>query len=262
VADQNESRDDADTPGTADTPVPDVVDAEVVGESPPPPRADTTISAEDAEKFRQYQQFLDFQKFQEWQRQQGDTAAQRAARPWWKRLLFLLRYKFVRRLLYFVIIIILIAVAINHFFGGSSQSSAPASGVPGNDNPAVSPVQGKDPKDVITAVYTYVSADDPTVTCALFSPQGRGEFAAANNAPDCATATHQLATRVTDANAYVDFGFNRNSVTMSPGQAEVSACDVTVTGGPRLGSFHLQQLPNGGWQIDGYQNAPAHCPPS
>jgi hypothetical protein len=274
VSDPHEShpRDD-NSPASEAADVPEIIDAEVVDTTRrehAPPGAEVNMSAADAATFRQYQQFLEFQKFQEWQRQHGTapTPEPPAARPWWKRALLLLRYKAVRRLLYFVVALVLIYTAIDHYFGGGgSHDRATESHVPGNENPAVSPVQGANPADPVKAVYSSIATNTPAVVCAEFTPQAGAEFAAASGAPDCPAAVRQLSSQVTNPtdytdNAFMAFQFNPDAVTVANGQAEVPACRIVVAGGPHLGSFHLQQLPNRGWRIDGYQSPPAQCGPS
>jgi hypothetical protein len=271
VVDPHESRRKDDNPPAPEAAeVPEIVDGEVVGttrDDNVPASQDVTVGAEDAAAFRQFQQFLEFQKFQEWQRQHGEApAAEAPARPWWKRALLLLRYKAVRRLLYFVAALVLIYTVINHLFGGgSSHENAQASRVPGNDNPGAAPPQGANPQDPLIAVYVSIGYGNPQAACGDFTTQGQAQFAAENDAPNCTTAMQGLNHQVADPSAYkanAYYAFHQNPVTGVNGQAEVPACSITVQGGPHLGTFHLHQLPNGGWVIDGYQRPPAQCPSS
>jgi hypothetical protein len=274
VADPNESHRDRRAPDDNAHPpepagLPDVVDAEVVEEKPPATQSpDPTPSPQDSEAFRQYQQFLEFQKFQEWQRQQdagGGTGPSGVApgptpRPWWKRALRLLRFKFIRRLLYLFLALVLIYSMINYYFGGSQSQDSSGNNLPGNLNPALSPVQGT-PKDAIITVYTFLAYGDARTTCGIFTGPAGHEFATSNGGQDCPTAAQRLRSQVTDVNAYVNVKFTPDAVAPVQGEVKVSSCDVLVAGGPRLGTFHLRQQPNGGWLIDGYQGAPAQCPP-
>lgn len=270
MVDPHESRrrdDNSPAPEAGD--VPEIIDGEVVDttrDDPAPANQEITVAAADAATF---QQFLEFQKFQEWQREHGGTsAADTPSRPWWKRALSLLRYKGVRRLLYCLAVLVLAFTAFNHFFGGGNSSdSARESHVPGNSNPAISPVQGVKPADPVKAVYGSIATNDPTTTCGEFTPQAAKEFADSVGATDCPTAVLQLHHQITgNPTAYANsvvyaFEFNPDAVTTSNGQAEVPACNILAQGGPHLGTFHLQQLPNRGWRIDGYQAPPAQCPP-
>lgn len=272
--------DKPDVPDTPDAGVPEIIDAEVVDTTwrdPPNPASsntDVTLSAEEAASYQQFLEFQKFQQFQEWQRQHGTAppseapAAPRAARPWWKRALLLLRFKAVRRLLYLVVVLFLLYTGYEHYFGGGGSHDRTAENhVPGNENPAVSPVQGANPADAVKAVYSSIATNAPAVVCAEFTPQAGTQFATASGAPDCPTAVRQLNGQVTNPTDYTDnaftaFQFNPDAVTVTGnGQAEVPACRLTVAGGPQLGSFHLHQLPNRGWQIDGYQGPPPQCPP-
>lgn len=277
VSDPHESsRGKDDPPASEDADAPEIIDAEVVETTRPETAASphTAVSAEDASTYQQFLEFQQFRKFQEWQRQHGSTptpdarAAPPAARPWWKVALSLLRYKAVRRLLYLVAALVLLYSGYEHYFGGGDSHDRTAQNhVPGNDNPGASPVQGAKPADPIKAVYSYIATNNPTVVCAEFSPQAAAEFAAAGGAPDCPAAVRVLNGQVTDPTGYTDnaftaFQFNADAVTVENGQAELPACRLVVAGGPTLGSFHLRQLPNHGWQIDGYQGPPAQCPPS
>lgn len=265
-------RGDDTTPASEADNVPEIIDGEVVDatrDDHASTSPEATLSAQDAATFRQFQQFQEFQKFQEWQRQHGGTpAADTSARPWWKRALLLLRYKAVRRLLYFLVIVVLGYMVIVHYFGGSSHHETAESTVPGNKNPGVSPVQGANPADPIKAIYQTIAQRDTTLTCAEFTPQAADQFAAAIGAPDCPAAVLQLNRQISvdpttyANNAVMAFEFNPDAVTVNGAQAEVPACRILVQGGPHLGTFHLQQLPNRGWRIDGYQSPPANCPPS
>jgi hypothetical protein len=277
VADPNESHSNHQDNGDDARPVEaaeasEIVEAVVVETTREPTATtepDATPNPQDDEAFRQYQQFLEFQKFQEWQRQQGtygSTAptATRANRPWWKHLLGLLRFKFVRRLLYLLLAVVLILMAINHFFGSGGHSDG--GGTPSGNAPGTNPHPGwsagsSDPGAAVIGVYNYI-AYTPDVACSLFTDSGKAAFAAASGAPDCTSAARQLHAQVANPVTYSDPQLDQNAVPKSKLQPDLSvtSCQIQVTDGPPLGDFHLHRQPDGGWMIDGYQKQTPHCP--
>lgn len=295
VADPNESHRDhrkhpepgsAETTGSSGTP--EIVEAELVDDPPSttPPHPDPPRAAPgspespgggpvDEEQFRQYQQFLEFQRFQEWQRQQGgdagdaresSTAGRPAApprapgqhRPWWRRALRLLRYKFVRRLIYLLIILLVLYYLASSLFasftgGGGGGNSAPGTG--GAPQHAA-PVTPNSPQRVVRALYNYV-ANQPEQACALFTETGKAAFAYGYGTGDCPSAMQRAHTQVTVPTSYGNPRVDQNviEVASSAGQAQVDSCDLGVTGGKPLGKFRMSRQPNGGWQIDQYENS-------
>ncbi len=258
------------------SPPPEVVDAEIVetsdtgttGEQNPGElnREDRRPQPLDTEQQRQFQQFLEFQKFQEWQRQQGQepgttpSAGSSGMRPWWKRALRLLRFKFIRRLIYLAVAVLLVFAGINYtidrYLGGGDQSSP---GAPGNQNPGLSPVLPTDPKETIIGVYSKI-AFTPEATCQLFDEPAGARFAADYGAPTCLAAAQRLHQQVTDPTKYknnLDYG--QGAVEIVEQRAAIYSCRMTVDGGPRLGAFGLTRTPNGGWIISGHRNEPADC---
>jgi len=283
VADPNESQRDHRTQQAAGTD-PDsaeIVEAEIVDDEPPRSSAAGSASAAreprtgpaDDEEFRQYQQFLEFQRFQEWQRQQGSGGADTSAgspwpsgpaapepeqrRPWWRRALRLLRYKFVRRLLYLLIVLLVLYYLVSSMLasftggGGSGDSSPGTGGAP----PNAAPVAPGSPQRVVRALYNYV-ANQPEQACALFTETGKAAFAYSYGVGDCTTAAQrahaQVATPASFGNPRVDQ--NVIVVAAGAGQAQVDSCDLGVSGGKPLGKFRMTRQPNGGWQIDQYEN--------
>ncbi|WP_188988694.1 hypothetical protein [Saccharopolyspora thermophila] len=249
----------------------DVVDAEVVSSevtaAAPRPTADD-------EEYRQYQQFLEFQRFKEWQRAQGGgnvaaspppapaPPAPAPKKPAWKRALGLLRYKLVRRLIYLLFAVLLAMylfnALVNSFFGGSGGSGGTGTGTGALD---ATPMKATTPQDAVLDVYNLLRGDDPAAACAYFDTAGRSYFAAAHQAPDCATAAQQLHARITDRNAYANPRLGENAVygDLSQPQVLVLHCRVQVAGGPQLGTFKLTRQPDGGWAITGYGFRTSSC---
>lgn len=281
VADPNESQRDHRTQQAAGTD-PDsaeIVEAEIVDDEPPRSSAAGSASAAreprtgpaDDEEFRQYQQFLEFQRFQEWQRQQGSGGADTSAgspwpsgpaapepeqrRPWWRRALRLLRYKFVRRLLYLLIVLLVLYYLVSSMLasftggGGSGDSSPGTGGAPPNASP-----QAPDSPDlVIYALYNYIGGQSPEQACALFTDSGKAAFAAAGGTPDCPSAARKARAAVTDPGAYRDPMF-LSALQETGSQTLVNSCAMQVSGGPALGTMRISRQADGGWQIDQYEN--------
>ncbi len=272
VADPNDAHRDHRSPDPTSAPetprAPEVVDAEVV-EDAPQSQPSGSAQSQDDEAFRQYQQFLEFQKFQEWQRQQGDPPGQgpqsqgtpsgteyfvattTTGAPWWKRLLRLLRFKFVRRVLYVLLALLLIPLAIDHWFSSGERDSSAPIGTPGNQDPGLSPAAPTVPQDIISNVHNML-AYAPGPTCGLFTESGAKAFAAAHQAPDCVAAAEKLHSQVTVPTRYAVPGISEDTIEIADDDARASSCTLTVEGGPRLGTFGLHRQPNGGWLIDSY----------
>ncbi|WP_460960957.1 hypothetical protein [Parasphingorhabdus pacifica] len=237
---------------------PEIIDAEVVDEvtdEPSRPRS----SPQDDESFRQYQQFLEFQKFQEWQRGQagGDLPPEgtsgtnpRGHTPWWKRLLRLLRFKFVRRVLYLLLIMLLINWAIGYYFGSSDGGSG--NNGTGGSPPQATPITATNPKAAIRAVYNYI-AHKPETTCALFDDSGKAAFAYAYGTPSCDAAARQANEDVTDPGGYASPGFGPDALQETPDKVIVDSCAADIQGGPPLGRFQLGRGADGGWIIENYE---------
>lgn len=290
-----DSRRDPVSPTTSDsggshTSRDEIVDAELVDEPAASSGTDTSArgpNPADDEEFRQYQQFREFQKFQEWQRQQGTAGGQgtsgepgqpgptapppqpqvTGSTPWWKRVLRLLRYKWVRRLLYVLIILIALYAYIQSLFGGSDDSNTYQPGQPPPPNPQ--PVLQTEPKQAVITLYDYV-ATKPGSVCILLSDSAREAFAQHHSAADCDSAVRKLNERVENESAYKNPKLGEDAVETVhnpelggpadvPNDARVRACEITVEGGPKLGDFGLSREDTGGWIIDGYEPA-SPCP--
>ncbi|MGP4015273.1 hypothetical protein [Saccharopolyspora sp. 5N708] len=269
VADQNESprpQPGANLPET--TRPAEIVDAEVVGgEVVDASSATRPQQPSDDEEFRQYQQFLKFQQFQEWQQAQGGDvvapppAAPPAAspkKPWWKRAVGLLRFKLVRRLIYLLLALLLLNYTIDYYFGGSGGSGSGGTGTGGVPPDSV-PVKSTNPQQAVRGVYNWLRGSDPERACDLFDAAGKSGFAAAYQAPDCATAARRVHDQITDPNAYANPDFDQNAVTEVGPEAQVLGCRMRVTGGPPLGSFKLTRQPDGGWTISAYALQTPSC---
>lgn len=273
--------DAARAPERLDDPAQEIVDAEVVDESPaaatgtgPTTGRSGKPGAPDGsedEAYRQYQQFLEFQKFQEWQRRHGDGATPPGApggpttgpapgrRPWWKRALRLLRFKLVRRLLYLLVFLLFVSWFIDTLDGGDG-GSAGGGGSPGDDRSSAAAVLPDSPQGTVRAVYQYIATGDADVACALFTDTGGKAFAEHHGAGTCEGAARALHSRVADPAQYKKLGFGPNAVTRVNSDASVASCAMTVRGGPRLGKFGLELRPGAGWVINNYYKR-ASCSP-
>ncbi|WP_249125225.1 hypothetical protein [Saccharopolyspora erythraea] len=277
---------------------PEIVDAEVV-ENGPASSAGAAPPSDD-EQFRQYQQFLEFQKFQEWQRsQQGigggaevavptppsapaqappaqpvqwpdapqggppawpETSAAHRGTAWFKRLLWPLRFKLVRRLIYLLVIVIvaynLIGLVLTDLFGGGRDDSGSGTG---GAPPNSSPITSTNPTQAVKGVYNYLRETPPDRACRLFTDSGKSAFASAHQAPDCATAAEKIKSQITAEGPYANPNFAENAVEVVGDEAAVYGCRMRVSGGPLLGSFKLAKGTDGGWMISGYEIEPEKC---
>lgn len=261
VADPNASRHDRSADDDNRLPEPhassEIVDAEVVEDdgTSRSPRS----TPQDDDSFRQYQQFLEFQKFQEWQRQQGEPdephpvgEPTKATTPWWKRLLRLLRFRFVRRLLYLLLLLLLLTWLYDYYFGdsGSGGGGTGTGGAPPQSTPITSP----NAKAAIRGVYNYV-AYKPETACKLFTDTGKSAFAYSYGTPTCEEAAKKANSQVTVPGTYSNPKFGADAIQETPDTAIVNSCAAEVQGGPRLGKFQLSKAPDGGWLIDNYNAA-------
>ncbi|WP_019852774.1 hypothetical protein [Actinopolyspora mortivallis] len=250
---------------------PEVVDAEVVpdpaehGTPPPTTRPpgdrDGPPSGSDEEAFREYQQFLEFRRFQEWQRRYGEvspggdgTGGHSRQRPWYRRVLRVLRFRFVRRLLYLLVLVLVLTYLYHGMFGGGGRQAPPgASG--GGSGQRGSAVLQTSPRGAVVAVYDLLAGDSPTDVCLLFTPSAAEQFARVHEARDCAGAARKLHGRITDRYAYKNPDLARDAARIVGDRASLSSCALRVSGGPRLGEFGMSRQPSGGWKIDGYTSA-------
>ncbi|SDJ79319.1 hypothetical protein SAMN04487820_102119 [Actinopolyspora mzabensis] len=225
--------------------------------------AETTRSDEE-DAHREYQQFLEFQRFREMRRQYGDTppvseptAAGSGKRPWYRRALRLLRFKFVRRLLYLLVLLLVLMYLYNSMFGGGGGGGSNGS-APGGEESRSAMLQ-RSPTAAVRAVYDEL-ANRPDTVCLLFDEDARSGFAAVHDAENCGAAARRLNERVAERLEYKNPDIDRNAVREFESEtggswARISSCDLGVSGGPRLGIFRLRQESSGGWLIDGYEGA-------
>ncbi len=257
----------------------EILDAEIIDE----PRRDDSRREQaaagpsgfhDDEEYRQYQEFLEFQKFREWQRNQGGDAARSSftgetkrpreaqARPVWKRLLRLLRYKTVRRLLYLLVALLFAWWLLHYLLGDimdNGASTGPGGGVPGKQDFSTAPIPSADPATAVGGVYNYVAYNSAGDACALFNEAGRQAFANSYGAPSCEAAVQKIHADVADPVQYPNIKIGRDAETTAGTNSSVSSCELDVHGGPRLGRFHLTQNAKGGWLISGHEHEPPDC---
>ncbi|WP_406688606.1 hypothetical protein REH65_19555 [Saccharopolyspora sp. ID03-671] len=261
MADQREPRSD-NLPEIVDAEVVDVAETDRAAESDrapePPPRPQAPKTAEDAE----YQEFLEFKRFKEWQAAQGGGAAgaPQPEKPWWKKALGTLRYKWVRRILYVLIALLLLNLAYDHYFGDGGGSSS-GGGTGGSAPVDAVPMTAQNPQQAIRSVHNYLRAEPPEQACALFDAQGKAGFGSAHGAPgDCTAAARAVHAQITDPNAYANPGFGHDAIVEAGSEAQVLGCRMQVTGGPQLGTFKLTRTPQGGWTISAYARTSSACP--
>ncbi|WP_433870329.1 hypothetical protein [Saccharopolyspora sp. CA-218241] len=228
----------------------EIIDAEVVSEEVHAARGST-----DAD----YQEFLEFQRFKEWKRGQageppGAPPAPPPKRPWWRRALGLLRYKFVRRLLYLLLFLLVVRMLIGYLFGEDDDSGSDGGGPSG-----AAPVISTSPQQAVRGAYNLLRGDDPGAACALFADSGKQAFALAYDAPDCPGAARAVRAQITEPGAFANPDFAHDAVEVAGDEAAAYACRIRSTGGPQLGSFGLTRQPDGGWLISAYDMNAAEC---
>ncbi|GAA2809752.1 hypothetical protein [Saccharopolyspora taberi] len=180
---------------------------------------------------------------------------------WAKRLLWPLRFKFVRRLIYLTIILIVLynmfMSTVNDLFGGGSGDGGTGTG---GAPPDATPITSTNPQQAITGAYNYLRSDQPERACRLFDETGQAAFSAAHGSPnDCATAARNIRTQITAPGPYANPKYGENAVEVVEPEAAVYGCRMRVDGGPLLGSFKLTRAPDGGWLISGYELEAEKC---
>ncbi|MHA6801363.1 hypothetical protein [Bounagaea algeriensis] len=233
-----------------------------------PPVAES--AATEDEEYRQYQEFLEFQRFKRWQREQGGQPGDLATAPpagppattprtpWWKRLLRLFRFKFVRRLVYLALLVLLVPPMLQHVLTGSNGSGG-GGGTGGGVPPDSVPITSTNPQRAVQGVYNYLRGEQPEHTCLLFSPSGKAAFASEHGAQDCTSAARQLHAQVTNGGQYANPSLQENAVEVAEPEAVVYGCRVRSGGGPELGSFGLDRQDDGGWLISSYDRSAPAC---
>jgi len=193
-------------------------------------------------------------------REQLDRIERVANPPWWRKLL---RSRLVR---WPVLLLILAAIGVwgvpalvNHYIGGSA---APAGG-PGAQLPAPKTASGELPqkaKDAVAELYRAIGENAPGYACFLFDQQTSVAFGNAFGVAGCEAAVPLIHQRLTDPNSYSEPDLSQlPNQTATQTTMTISSCQFTVSGGPRLGTFTLTKVSDGGWEITGY-TAQQPCP--
>jgi hypothetical protein len=118
----------------------------------------------------------------------------------------------------------------------------------------------KSPNDAVSDVYLFAASNQPANACFLFDDATKRLFAAAFGATSCEAAISSITKQVTDANAYAVPDLTLlPSAQGNQASMTISSCRFAVSGGPRLGTFILTKVADGGWEITGYE-PPQACP--
>ncbi|MET8756822.1 hypothetical protein [Lentzea sp. NPDC004782] len=229
------------------------------------------------EQFREFQEFQRFQEFRRQQEATGQTAPQGTPPPaapqaaqqpypsyepqpyrprnrWW---LFVLTSRLFWRMLFLLLVVISVLWAYNHYFGTDdpgdiAQDSGGVTG-PAQGLSAPAGLQG-----TVGMFYKHVSFADTTRACTLFlRDDTRQKFANAHNASDCATAVKSLKKQVTSVDKYQQVMFPPEMLkTPTTTKVTINSCELTVEGGPRLGTFVVEKV-GSGWVITDW--SPSTC---
>lgn len=144
--------------------------------------------------------------------------------------------------------------------GTGGGDNGTGSGVPG----AGQPLKGEaNPNYAVVSVYTAVAADQPDLVCHdVLGGIGGVHFARDLSAANCDEAIHKAFKSVTDRNAYGGLTVSPGAVHKGgPSSATVYSCAISISGGPSLGTFVVNNTANG-WIVVDHQPDPATCPPT
>jgi hypothetical protein len=215
----------------------------------------------DPELFKRFRDYQEFKKFQEWEHHGGTKGStRRPGRPLWQRILL---SRYVRAPLGCLVVLLVLGlvtyIVLLRFLHVDDDPGVGPDGkqIRGGPNQS-NQVLPQSPKDAIRAVYQYTGVNNGKLVCLLLTPDAAKTFAANLGAPTCEQAVAGAAAKVTDAGAYGNPKFPDGSAVVTGDQADVRSCVTTVTGGPRLGLFHLSKQ-SGGWLIIGHENEPIDC---
>jgi hypothetical protein len=216
----------------------------------------------DAEQWERFRQFQEFQRFEGSQR--GGTPAPPPKRtPTWRKVLF---SKWLRRLILLTVLLLAARWALDHYFGDPDQD-LPASETGGHKT-SRNVIQARSPVEGVRLFYTGVAEGDNEVarnyTCNRFATQELADrFADHFGAPSCQVAVERLFKEVTN---HSDFAWpQRGTADYTPkadGSVVVSSCALDVSGGPRLGQFTFEIVPDSldqQWMITQHEKEAEDC---
>lgn len=238
---------------------------------PPAVRPSSEPAPVDPELRRQFEEFQKFQQFQELRRQQGDqvrppvawsppappakpSVGRRILRSWPVR-------KLASLVVSLLVILLALYFAFDYFFGKENQD-APASQTGGQSDTNRSQRRNQ-PDDIVRAVYWKIADNDAVVACVQFTDEAKRQFADNFGASSCEQAVAALHAQVTSAKDYYLPKFppewlrQANSGVTS---VEISSCVLTVSGGPELGWFKVEETPQLGQWIITEHRWPETCP--
>ncbi|MET9626664.1 hypothetical protein ABZX92_04305 [Lentzea sp. NPDC006480] len=210
----------------------------------------------DPEQLRQFQEFQRFQEYQRYQEATGQASQPQKpqGKRWW---LVVLASKLFWRAFFFLVLLFAAIWAYNHYFGRDdagdiAQDSGGVTG-PAQGLSAPAGLQG-----TVGMFYKHVSFADTTRACTLFlRDDTRQKFANAHNASDCAAAVKSLKTQVTSVDKYQQVMFPPDMLkTPTTNKVTINSCELTVEGGPRLGTFVVEKV-GSGWVITDW--SPSTC---
>lgn len=212
----------------------------------------------DQEQLRQFQEFQRFQEYQRYQEATGQAPQPpkqpRNGKRWW---LVVLRNGLFWRALFLLFVVVAGIWAYDHYFGrdDAGDIAQDSGGVTGPAQGLSSPagLQG-----TVGMFYKHVSFADTTRACTLFlRDDTRQKFANAYQASDCAAAVKDLKTKVTSVDKYQQVMFPPDMLkTPTTTKVTINSCELTVEGGPRLGTFVVEKV-GSGWVITDW--SPSTC---
>ncbi|MEU0885144.1 hypothetical protein ABZ345_41695 [Lentzea sp. NPDC005914] len=217
---------------------------------PPAPQMDP----EQLRQFQEFQRFQEYQRYQEATGQAPTSPKHPRGKRWW---LVVLASRLFWRALFLLFVVIASIWAYNHYFGRDEAGdiAQDSGGVTGAAQGLSAPagLQG-----TVGMFYKHVSFADTTRACTLFlRDDTRQKFANAHNASDCGAAVKALKAQVTSVDKYQQVQFPPDMLkTPTTTKVTIDSCDLTVEGGPRLGTFVVEKV-NAGWVITDW--SPSTC---
>ncbi|WP_434452743.1 hypothetical protein [Lentzea sp. E54] len=211
----------------------------------------------DPEQLRQFQEFQRFQEYQRYQEATGQAPQapkQPGGRRWW---LVVLGSRIFWRALFFLLVVFSAMWAYNHFFGVDDPGDVAqdSGGVTGS---AQGPRSPTGQQGTVGLFYNHVAHGNPALGCPLMvKEETQQKFAEAYGAADCTEAFAKLKSQVTSVAKYEQMAFPPDMMkTPTTTKITVDSCDLTVDGGPRLGTFVVEKV-DSGWVITDW--SPSTC---
>lgn len=224
---------------------------------PQPPAPQPPAPQVDPEQLRQFQEFQRFQEYQRYQEATGQAPQaprQPGGKRWW---LVVLGSSIFWRALFFLLVVFSAVWAYNHFFGVDDPGDI-ASNSGGVTGAAQGPRAPTGQQGTVGLFYNHVGQKNPGLGCPLMvNEQTQKKFAQAYGAADCKEAFTKLNAQVTSVAKYEQIAFPSEMMkTPTTTKVIVDSCELTVDGGPRLGTFTVEKV-NAGWVITDW--SPGEC---